>query len=137
MRALTLWQPWASLVAIGVKTYETRSWSTRYRGQLAIHAAKRRTEYMGGEPHKTMLSELNAAGIGWLELPLGRIVAICQLVECFPVEDLWPELLDLGNEQDFGNWSAGRYGWELRDIRMIDPPIPVKGSRGLWEWRRN
>lgn len=42
MKALTLWQPWASLVALGVKTIETRSWSTSYRGPLAIHAAKKR-----------------------------------------------------------------------------------------------
>lgn len=42
MRAITLWQPWASAVALGSKTIETRHWSTNYRGPLAIHAAKRR-----------------------------------------------------------------------------------------------
>lgn len=40
MKAISLWQPWASLIAHGVKTIETRSWSTPYRGPLAIHAAK-------------------------------------------------------------------------------------------------
>lgn len=46
MKAISLWQPWASLVALGVKTIETRSWSTKYRGPLTIHAAARRPEMM-------------------------------------------------------------------------------------------
>ena len=41
MKAITLWQPWASLIACGAKKYETRSWATRYRGPIAIHAAKK------------------------------------------------------------------------------------------------
>ncbi len=46
MKALSLWQPWASLIALGVKTIETRSWATNYRGPLAIHAGLRRPEMM-------------------------------------------------------------------------------------------
>lgn len=41
MKAITIWQPWASLLAHGMKQYETRSWATKYRGPIAIHAAKR------------------------------------------------------------------------------------------------
>lgn len=132
MRGLTLWQPWASLVAIGVKNYETRSWKTDFRGLLAIHAAKRRPVYMGGETEKIMLHELNAEGIGWMELPLGAFVATCQLIDCFPVEDLWPELRELENEQHFGNWGAGRFAWALTDIRRVDPPLKHSGNQGLW-----
>ena len=44
MRALTLWQPYASLIAMGVKVYETRSWGTAYRGDLVIHAAAKRDQ---------------------------------------------------------------------------------------------
>lgn len=44
MKALTIRQPWASLIGLGVKTIETRSWTTRYRGPLAIHAGKRPPE---------------------------------------------------------------------------------------------
>ncbi len=132
MRGLTLWQPWASLVAIGAKNYETRSWKTAYRGPLAIHAAKRRTVYEGGEIQKAMLQAINAEGIGWLELPMGAFVATCRLIDCFPVEDLWPELHDLGNERHFGNYSEGRLAWALTDIRYLDPPIPFSGKQGLW-----
>ena len=41
VKAITIWQPWASLVAVGAKTMETRSWPTKYRGPIAIHAAQR------------------------------------------------------------------------------------------------
>ena len=41
MKCLSLWQPWASLVVIGAKRFETRSWPTNYRGPLLIHAAQR------------------------------------------------------------------------------------------------
>ena len=41
MKAITIWQPWAFLLAMGAKQYETRSWETAYRGPIAIHAAKR------------------------------------------------------------------------------------------------
>jgi activating signal cointegrator 1 len=41
VKAISLWQPWATLIALGEKKFETRSWLTNYRGQIAIHAAKR------------------------------------------------------------------------------------------------
>src|SRR5581483_12013186 len=44
MKCISLYQPWATLVACGQKRYETRSWSTAYRGALAIHAAKKWSE---------------------------------------------------------------------------------------------
>ena len=43
MKAISLWQPWATLIAVGAKRLETRSWESRYQGELAIHAAKRWT----------------------------------------------------------------------------------------------
>lgn len=133
MRGLTLWQPWASLVAIGAKNYETRSWKTDYRGPLAIHAAKRKPELPPDVlAAKTMMDELAAADVVWAFLPTGSFVATCRLIDCFPVEEFWSELHELENEQHFGNWSAGRFGWELSDIRLLDPPVKFSGSQGLW-----
>lgn len=90
LKALSLWQPWASLVAAGVKSIETRSWSTSYRGPLGIHAARRRPETMRlgdwwCEP--TWGSEyglLDEAGEP-RRLPLGVIVATCALVDVVPI----------------------------------------------------
>lgn len=93
MPVLTLWQPWASLIAIGAKWIETRSWSTRYRGPLAIHAAKT-TEgmelVMAGkacrEDDAAICNALAAHGFGCMaELPLGKIIATCTLADVVPV----------------------------------------------------
>jgi len=110
--ALTLWQPWASLVALGVKRYETRSWRTSYRGRLAIHAAKRLVP-VEGYAGALIAARLGEAGLRLDSLPLGAVVATCTLVDCYPVESLWGELVDMGDEWAFGDWRIGRYAWRL------------------------
>lgn len=90
MKALTVWQPWASLVALGVKTIETRSWSTSYRGPLAIHAAKRRPKMAEAmlleEAGLTRLVDLPFI---WSKtdplIPFGSVVATCELVDVWPI----------------------------------------------------
>lgn len=106
MRCLTLTQPYASLIAIGAKTIETRSWSTSYRGPLAIHAAKGLgpvggedglMDLLKTEPFKSALGDLirtgdRANGSPWAKpdwitnarLPFGAIVAVCELKDCRP-----------------------------------------------------
>lgn len=88
VKALTLTQPWATLVAIGEKHMETRSWGTRYRGPLAIHAAKGfprwAIELALTEPFRSTLA---AAGVQQLaDLPRGMVIARCRLVDCLPIE---------------------------------------------------
>ncbi len=133
MKAITLWQPWATLVATGAKNYETRSWSTKYRGPLAIHAAKRKPEYKVLAFWGTVRDALDEAGFRF-DFPLGAVVATCELVDVFPVEQIWHELKDLPFEVEFGDWSAGRFAWQLSNIKLIDPAIPARGSQGFWEW---
>src|SRR5262245_47216191 len=89
MKAITLTQPWATLVAIGEKRIETRSWSTRYRGRIAIHAAKAfplgAQELCYDDPFH---SAICGAGVGdgpWA-LPRGAIVATARLVDCLPID---------------------------------------------------
>ena len=86
MKALTLHQPWATLVAIGAKRVETRSWATKYRGPLAIHAAKvvRKAEPMP----LALVSAIHAALLAahWSKrYPLGAVVATCTLVDVVPI----------------------------------------------------
>lgn len=96
MKVLTLWQPWASLVALGVKTIETRSWSTKYRGPLAIHAAAKQPPHRcaigswwscaADDPGNSPLPARMWANNGTLVLlPLGAIVATCTLVDVVPI----------------------------------------------------
>lgn len=91
MKALTLTQPWASLVVLGVKRIETRSWSTKYRGPLAIHAGARQVHhgkyFMLGRIARTAgLIDVEAeAEFRAMALPLGAVVATCQLVDVVPI----------------------------------------------------
>jgi hypothetical protein len=154
MKVLTLTQPWATLVAIGAKQIETRSWSTSYRGPLAIHAAKGLAPVGGraglydlafSDPDGYFYSALHQANVFCIDdLPLGAIVATCELVCCklMNIPNLkrgwynvagadWP-LTD--QERAFGDYTPGRFAWLLANIRALPKPIPAKGALGLWEW---
>lgn len=153
IKCITLTQPWATLVAIGAKKIETRSWSTSYRGPLAIHAAKGLGPVGGISGlidvclQEMFRSVLEAAGVfeGGIRkdrMPLGAIVAVCRLVDCVQIGYDWPQnqvvstatqhrLTD--QERAFGDYSPGRWAWLLTDIRAMSEPIPCKGALGLWE----
>ena len=134
MIALTLTQPWASLVSIGAKKVETRSWRTGYRGPLAIHAAKGWTaddRALLWEPDFRRALEptgLVDYRVPHLHLPLGAIVATAHLVSCVRTEDDTVEATELA----FGNYSPGRWAWSLIRVHALPEPIPCKGALGLW-----
>lgn len=136
MKALTVWQPWASLIAWGEKTIETRSWFTPYRGPLAIHAGARWTReqqtccWQPGFAQALIRHGINAPD----ELPRGAIVCIVQLVATFRTDTL-RERLDIP-ELRFGDYTPGRFAWKLDVIEVLKEPIPASGKQGLWEWTR-
>jgi hypothetical protein len=136
MKALSLWQPWASLVSLGAKTLETRSWSTGYRGPLLIHAAKRwameqRRLFQGDNPAALAFRAAICPAYGNPDaMPLGCFVALVDLVEVFPVEKV--ELFISYKEKRFGDYSAGRFAWKLENVRRIFEPIPARGYQALW-----
>lgn len=155
VKVITLTQPWASLVAIGAKKYETRDWQTPYRGPLLIHAAKGLDGLKGvtKNPGITGLYELCTSdpffetlfvhGAELIngperprevfrkpeELPRGRIVAACDLVECIESPG-WPPPGCPTDEDAFGNWAKGRFGWELKNIRPT-PKIRYRGGQSI------
>ncbi len=147
MKALTLTQPWATLVAIGAKRIETRSWRTNYRGRLAIHAANT-PDRTGVVVTRYFWPALKRAGLNPLELPLGVVVATCTLVECYEIPDerrLFRRAdLDYFNigawlppddpERSFGDYTPGRYAWLLTNIQALPQPVPARGALGLWDW---
>lgn len=133
MRALTIWEPWASTIALGHKRYETRSWETRYRGNLAIHASKKKTRQLHQIANNLVArfpSEL--AAINYDELPFGCVVAACRLIDCHRVETIRDTLTDL--ELSLGDYSDERFAWELEIVKLPETPIPAIGKQGLWEW---
>lgn len=132
MRALSLTQPWASLVVIGAKRVETRSWYTQFNGRIAIHASLKWAdddkELCGEEPFRTAL---HAGGYeGPADLPRGAIIGTAFLYGCRFTEDVAPQLSE--TEREFGNYERGRYAWFLRDPFRLTEPIPMRGALGLW-----
>ena len=131
MKAISLWQPWASLVAVGAKRYETRHWPAPdgLVGQrVAIHAAKRTSELHRREEPRFM----RALPSG--ELPLGALVATARLhvVVSITPQDVAAVFAQPSDEFWFGDWTPGRYAWALRDVHRIDP-IPYRGSQGWFD----
>jgi len=136
MKAITIHQPWASLIACGVKQIETRSWATKYRGKIAIHAGIKQMPR-------------DCYGIRDLfpdtcDFPYGKVIAIADLVDCLQVQETrenthgnWFAVLENrtvdGNELLFGNYDVGRYAWILKNVKPINP-VPAKGMQRLWEW---
>lgn len=166
MKALTIWQPWASLIARGVKQYETRSWPTKYRGPIAIHAAVKdpnKLPLQGKEALERAVREEIDAGRcpTWCFMPTGAVIATAELVNVWHiVYHPGPNVdkarhIDIGAESmtedkhdphfgDYfvptdkeiilGDWTPGRYAWELANVKVLPEPIQVKGKQGLWNF---
>lgn len=133
MKAITLHQPWASLVMIGRKLYETRSWPTPYRGVLAIHAGKTLPDY-ALDFCAEFDGELTAAGIpDATELPLGVVLGCVRLTGCIRTDDGFARTLP-AHAKAWGNWEPGRYAWRLEGPSPYGKPIPARGLQGLWDW---
>lgn len=127
MKALTVIQPWASAIVLGHKEIETRSWTTRYRGDIAIHAAKLFPTYA-----REFAETERVLGRIPERLPLGAVIAVARLVDIRPTEELAGEISGL--ERLYGDYTPARFGWILAYIEPLAEPIPAKGSLGLWNW---
>lgn len=127
MKAITLWQPWASLMAYGRKLNETRSWPTRHRGELAICAAKRRPTLADCGDRATLEQALEA--------PYGCVVCVVRVVECVPTRMFGPDGSRRLSDEEFelGNYALGRFAWVTEDCRRLARPVPVVGRQGLFE----
>lgn len=143
MRAISLWQPWASLYLTARKIHETRSWFTAYRGALCIHAAKRkltRAELLALP--KPFAAILNAEfGAKWFtELPYGALIGRVDLERCMHTEDIyetfWFEGDGRGAPDDYwcGDFTPGRYAWlRGKTVQKFATPIAYAGQQGYFD----
>lgn len=139
MKAISLWQPWASLVALQEKLWETRSRQISHRGPIAIHAAKVTEHaliYTRCDPFKSAM-ERNAIA-DRKELPYGAIVAIANLSEIVTTTE-WlrrfcktPADRKADKEYCFGNYEPGRFAWHLENIRPLVKPLQMRGRQFVW-----
>ena len=137
MKVISLLQPWATLVAIGAKQIETRSWATKYRGPLAIHASKgfkkELRDLCWTEPFMSTLLKSEYKML-LHRLPFGAIIATCNLIDVVPINADFTQGLSK-HEIAFGDYSGqGRFAWILEDVKHLPEPIPAKGQLGLWEY---
>jgi len=121
MKALTLCQPYAHLIAIGEKRVENRTWETLYRGPLAIHAGKSRTWLLRGDVER------------YPDMAFGAIVAVARLIHCIPLPRirlgrLPPDLHWVREHQH----AEGPWCWVLADVHRLDEPIPLSGRPRLF-----
>lgn len=135
MKALSLWEPWATLVVIGAKRIETRSWSTDYRGALLIHAAgkvsKPQIEICHEEPFRTFL---RANGIQrWQDFKLGCVIGSVDLINCLQIVEPSYAVPDVSvapppePELSFGIYKPGRYAYGLANHQRFAEPIKHRG----------
>lgn len=137
MKAISLWQPWAHLVVLGLKRWETRSWSTSYRGPLLIHAAGRRdvTQLYGGDLLRSRFaSELASRGWDIDCLPRRCVVGLVTLETVVRTETL---IEPRGQLEEFeilaGNFALSRFAWKLSDPFRFSKVHPCRGHQRLFD----
>lgn len=125
MKALTIKQPWATLIMQGDKRFEFRSWQTKYRGELLIHAGKR----IDKEAIKRLSKYLPK------ELPLGEILGKVTLVDCVKMSPKFKKMLLKENKDIYTDSSfKENYGWQLENVEVFKEPLEAKGRLSLWEY---
>lgn len=147
MKVISLLQPWASLVVMGHKRIETRSWNTSYRGEVLIHASLGKryskapfTISCRELCYKTPFIKFIHPG-SYDELPFGAIIGSVNLDETVDTETINAFPFTLGGYHDlteqeraFGDYSQRRYGWYLSNPVKFEVPTPAKGSLSIWNF---
>jgi len=139
-RAITLHQPWAAAIASGLKSIETRSWTTNYRGCLLIHAGAKGYD---SHSHRMLADEVrehveSRCYAHFLRpLSLGAIVAYAELVACEATligaaREPWLKTVPRA-ERILGDFGQGRWLWQLENVIPLREPVPCRGSLGLWK----
>ena len=125
MKVLTIKQPWATLIMQGYKRFEFRSWQTKYRGDLLIHAGKG----IDKEAIKRLEKYLPK------ELLTGKILGKVTLVDCIKMTPEFKERLLKENKDIYAKSSfQENYGWQMDNVQVFKEAIETKGHLSLWEY---
>ena len=121
MKALTIKQPWASLIVYGYKKYEFRSWKTSYKGKILIHA--------GAGIDKDAMNKYKHLNIPF---PSKMIIGSVDLEECILLDDKTNEMIAKENEFIYGNKKRDGYAWKLSNPSLINYNKTINGKLSLW-----
>ena len=129
MKVISIKQPYASLIAYGYKVYEFRTWKTKYRGQIYIHAAKN-VDKNAMEKYKDLK----------LEYKTGCIIAKAEITNCIEIDDKFKNELKEKNKYPYIyshilNNDDNKYAFELKNVESINP-ILTKGQLGIWNYKK-
>lgn len=126
LKAISLWEPWATGMALELKRNETRSWPTAFRGDLAICSAKRSLD-------QDCLAVARENGIPITALRFGFVLCVVEMFDCAKSEAFLSGMIELTEqEQALGNYTYGRWIWRTRNCRRLETPVPVVGRQGFW-----
>jgi len=118
MKAITIWQPWASAIACGIKTIEVRKWRTDYRGRILIHAGQKRD---GSREAVRLAERLDALAVA---LPTGVVVSVGEMTDCRRL---------IGKDETGACCvCVGLWGFILKDMTQLYNPVRCAGNYGLW-----
>lgn len=126
MKVLSIKEPWASLIMNGTKKIETRSWKTKYRGEIYIHASLSKAKITKPEVYE-LIKDMN--------FKCGYIICKCNLVDCIYMTDKYVNDMKINHYEEYicGHYEVGRYAWIVEDVKVIEP-IEAKGKLGLWNY---
>lgn len=133
MKAITICQPYAELIACGEKRVENRTWPTRHRGQIYIHAGKNR-QWLDTEFTKDGYEIDRPTGIYLEMMDFGALIATANLIDCLPID---PVMRGAYDEQypwlRAHKHASGPWCWVLDYVRRLPQPIPYRGAQGLFD----
>lgn len=123
--ALSLHGPYAWAVMAGLKPVENRTWTTRYRGPLAIHAGRSRRS---DATARALLAELGLSHLAPQDWPRGVLLGTVTLSAVGPADSPEPRLAALGQSP----WATGPVLWALEQPRLLATPLPCRGQQGMF-----
>lgn len=127
MKALTVCQPFAHLIAIGAKFVENRKWNTRHRGKIAIHAGLSRDWLQPGDEEAYPDMAFGAVVATAVLSDVIHIDSIRHFIEHQPGAMMGTMARVARHEHTEGPWC-----WVLDDVTRLDEPVPWKGRQCLW-----
>ena len=130
MKVLTIQEPYATFIMQGMKKIETRSWKTKYRGEIYIHAGKSK-KFLKRIHNNKVLKLLEN-----IDLNYGNIICKAELIDCvYMTKDFIDKVKSENNyEYILGEYAVGRYAWILQNVQEINQKIHAKGKLNIWTY---
>ena len=130
MKVLTIQEPYATFIMQGMKRIEKRSWQTKYRGEIYIHAGKSKKFFKKIKDDKVLklLESIN--------LNYGNIICKAELVDCIYMTEEFIDKVKKENNYEYilGEYKVGRYAWILQNVQEINQKIQTKGKLNIWNY---